>query len=88
MRSSSPTQGGLIGARKRGGKMLFQVWDTGVGIPQDQLAHIFDEFYQVSNPQRDRTRGVGLGLSIAKRALSLFDGTISCRSIPWRGTVF
>ncbi|MFH2140256.1 MAG: ATP-binding protein [Pseudomonadota bacterium] len=78
----------LIGARKRGGNMLFQVWDTGVGIPPDQLAHIFDEFYQVDNPQRDRNRGVGLGLSIAKRALALFDGAITCRSIPERGTVF
>ncbi|GAB5605870.1 hybrid sensor histidine kinase/response regulator [Sideroxyarcus sp. TK5] len=78
----------LIGARKRGGSMLFQVWDTGVGIPNDQLAHIFDEFYQVDNPQRDRTRGVGLGLAIAKRALALFDGAITCRSIPERGSVF
>jgi PAS domain S-box-containing protein len=78
----------LISARKRGGNMLFQVWDTGVGIPDDQLDHIFDEFYQVNNPQRDRTRGVGLGLSIAKRALALFDGTITCRSIPERGSVF
>jgi CheY-like chemotaxis protein len=84
------TAGGavLIGARKRGGSLLFQVWDTGVGIPNDQFEHIFDEFYQVNNPQRDRTRGVGLGLSIAKRALALFDGKITCRSIPERGSVF
>jgi len=84
----TPAGNVLIGARKRGGNMLFQVWDTGVGIPNDQLAHIFDEFYQVNNPQRDRTRGVGLGLAIAKRALALFDGSITCRSIPERGSVF
>lgn len=84
----TPAGNVLIGARKRGGNIVFQVWDTGVGIPHDQLEHIFDEFYQVNNPQRDRNRGVGLGLSIAKRALALFDGTITCRSIPERGSVF
>lgn len=84
----TPTGNVLIGARKRGGNIVFQIWDTGVGIPHEQLEHIFDEFYQVNNPQRDRNRGVGLGLSIAKRALALFDGTITCRSIPDRGSVF
>jgi CheY-like chemotaxis protein/anti-sigma regulatory factor (Ser/Thr protein kinase) len=83
------TQGAiLVSVRPRGNGVLFQVWDTGVGIPDEYLHQIFEEFYQVNNPQRDRTRGLGLGLSIAKRALALFDGEITCRSRVGRGSVF
>src|SRR5512135_709276 len=83
------TQGSiLVSARRRGGDVLFQVWDTGIGIPEEFLAKIFDEFYQVHNPQRDRTKGLGLGLAISKRALSLLGGEITCRSRKGRGSVF
>lgn len=78
----------LVSARRRGGEVLFQVWDTGMGISPEDIAHIYDEFYQVDNPQRDRTRGLGLGLAIVKRALSLLGGTITCRSRLGHGTVF
>lgn len=78
----------LISVRRRGARALFQVWDTGIGIPEEHIGKIFDEFYQVNNPQRDRTRGLGLGLSIARRALTLLGGEITCRSEPGRGTVF
>lgn len=78
----------LICARRRGKEVLFQIWDTGMGIQQEYLTKIFDEFYQVNNPQRDRTQGLGLGLPIAKRALSLLGGEITCRSQSGRGTVF
>ena len=78
----------LVSARRRGRNMLIQVWDTGIGIQDEDIKHIFVEFYQINNPQRDRTRGLGLGLSIAKRALALLGGEISCRSQPGRGTVF
>lgn len=82
-------QGGiLVSARRRGSDVLFQVWDTGIGIPDEYIEQIFDEFYQVSNPQRDRTSGLGLGLSIAKRALTLLGRKISCRSQTGRGSVF
>jgi CheY-like chemotaxis protein len=67
---------------------LFQVWDTGIGISDENIHFIFDEFFQINNPQRDRTRGLGLGLSIAKRALALFDGKITCRSQVGKGSVF
>lgn len=78
----------FISARKRGGDVLFQVWDTGVGIADEHIEHIFDEFYQINNPQRDRTSGLGLGLAIAKRAMSLLGGNIACRSQLGHGTVF
>lgn len=82
------TGGIMVSARKRGGDVLFQVWDTGMGIPAEYLEQIFDEFYQVNNPQRDRSGGLGLGLSIAKRALTLLHSKITCRSIIGRGSVF
>lgn len=78
----------LISARRRGKNVLFQVWDTGIGISEENIVHIFDEFYQINNPQRDRTSGLGLGLSIAKRALTLLDSEITCRSRSGRGSVF
>lgn len=78
----------LVSARQRGESVLIQVWDTGMGIPDEHSKHIFDEFYQVNNPQRDRTSGLGLGLSIVKRALTLLGGEITCRSQVGRGSVF
>jgi PAS domain S-box-containing protein len=78
----------LVSARQRGNAVLIQIWDTGAGIPNEHIEHIFDEFYQVDNPQRDRTSGLGLGLSIAKRALALLDGEITCRSNVGHGSVF
>ncbi len=78
----------LVSARRRGSDVLFQIWDTGIGINEEHLEHIFDEFYQINNPQRDRSRGLGLGLSIAKRALALLGGEITCRSRSGRGSIF
>jgi signal transduction histidine kinase len=78
----------LISARKRGSEVLFQVWDTGIGISGEHIELVFDEFYQVSNQQRDRTAGMGLGLAIAKRAITLLGSNITCRSQLGRGSVF
>lgn len=78
----------LVSARRRGNDVLFQVWDTGIGIESENKKRIFDEFYQINNQQRDRTRGLGLGLSIVKRALLLLGQEITCRSQLGRGSVF
>jgi PAS domain S-box-containing protein len=78
----------LVSARRRGSEVLFQVWDTGIGIQTEQIEHIFDEFYQINNPQRDRTSGLGLGLAITKRALTLIGCKINCRSQLGQGSVF
>jgi hypothetical protein len=84
----TPTGSILVSARRRGSDVLFQVWDTGIGIQKEQIEHIFDEFYQINNPQRDRTAGLGLGLAIVKRALMLLGKTIACRSQSGHGSVF
>ncbi len=49
------------------------VADTGRGIAPAEQEHIFEEFYQLENPERDRTKGLGLGLSIVRRLSDLLD---------------
>ena len=68
--------------------MAVQVWDTGIGIADEHLALIFQEFYQVDNPERDRRLGLGLGLSIVKRLCALLGHTLHVRSVPGRGSMF
>lgn len=80
--------GVLVGTRMRRGQLVIQVWDTGIGIREDQLPRIYDEFYQVDNPQRDRGRGLGLGLSIVRRMADLLGYGLSCQSRYGRGTAF
>ncbi|MBI5007828.1 MAG: CHASE domain-containing protein [Nitrosomonadales bacterium] len=84
------TPGGaiLVSARRRGGSVLLQVWDSGPGIPPEHIEHVFDEFYQINNPQRERSSGLGLGLAIVKRALTLLGSKVICRSRVGQGTVF
>jgi len=78
----------LIGIRRRGNRVLLQVWDTGIGIAPEHLRAIFDEYFQVSNPQRDSTKGLGLGLAIVRRIAAILGGRIGCRSRSHRGSVF
>ncbi|MBU1424862.1 MAG: PAS domain S-box protein [Gammaproteobacteria bacterium] len=80
--------GVLVAARQRGNRVLLQVWDTGCGIAEADIDKIFDEFYQVGNPQRNREAGLGLGLSIGRRALALLGDKINCSSEVGRGSVF
>lgn len=83
------TNGGvLIGCRRRGGALRIEVWDTGWGIAPADQAQVFEEFYQVGNPERDRTRGVGLGLAIVKRLTMLLGHRLELRSLPGRGSCF
>ncbi len=84
----SETGGVLVGFRRRRGAALIQVWDTGMGIAPDHLGAIFDEYYQVGNPQRDRTKGLGLGLAIAKRVEDILGSRIRCCSRPGKGSMF
>lgn len=78
----------LVSARLRGGWLRLAVWDQGRGIPAEHLDSIFDEFYQVGNPQRDVARGLGIGLAIVKRLGQLLGARIGVRSVPARGSVF
>ncbi|HET8872007.1 MAG TPA: PAS domain S-box protein [Aquabacterium sp.] len=78
----------LVGIRRRGNRGLIQVWDTGIGIPPKDLGRVFEEYYQVNNLARDRSKGYGLGLSIAKRLAAVLEAEIHCRSRLGRGSVF
>jgi signal transduction histidine kinase/ActR/RegA family two-component response regulator len=69
-------------------RVLIRVSDTGVGIPAEGAARIFDEFAQLHNPERDRTKGTGLGLAICKRLIEVMGGSISVESAPGRGSTF
>jgi len=80
--------GVLVGVRKRMGRFLIQVWDTGIGIPDAVGERIFEECFQVANPARDRAKGIGIGLSIARRTARLLGGDVAFRSREGRGTVF
>ena len=78
----------LLGARNTAGRVRIEIWDTGHGIPAGQLESVFEEFYQLNNPHRDRDLGLGLGLSIVKRLITLLGGELDVRSVVGRGTVF
>jgi signal transduction histidine kinase len=83
------THGGvLVAARRRNGMLRFEVWDTGIGIAGADAQRIFDEFVQLGNAERDRRKGLGLGLSIARRSGSLIGATIDVASRPGRGSRF
>ncbi|MAO55555.1 MAG: hypothetical protein CMM61_07650 [Rhodospirillaceae bacterium] len=78
----------LIGCRRAGESVRIEVWDTGVGIPQDQLGMIFEEFHQVGNPARDRREGLGLGLAIVQRLSNLLNHSVDVQSWEGRGSRF
>lgn len=80
--------GVLVGVRQRGPRWLIQVWDTGPGIAGHNLPRIFEAFVQLSNPARDREKGLGLGLAIAQRAATLLAHTLSAQSRVDRGSCF
>lgn len=82
-------RGGVgVTARSRGAVVWIDVTDTGIGIAPEQTSRIFEEFYQVDNPGRDRVRGLGIGLSIVKRLSRLLDHSLRVRSRQGRGTRF
>jgi signal transduction histidine kinase/ActR/RegA family two-component response regulator len=70
------------------GGIHIHVADTGVGIPNGHLPHIFDEFFQLRNPERDREKGTGLGLAICRRLLDAIGCDVSVKSTTEVGTTF
>jgi len=80
--------GVLIGCRRRGNQMLIEVWDTGVGIPQEQREIVFSEFYRLPDAQSDQNAGLGLGLAIVDRLCRLLGHSIALTSTVGRGSRF
>lgn len=78
----------LVSCRRRQQKLLIEVWDTGMGVPPEQHERIFEEFYQLHNPERDRNRGLGLGLATVKRIAQLLNHPLRLRSMPGKGSCF
>lgn len=78
----------LVGCRRSGKQIKIQVWDTGIGLADDARDRIFEEYYQVGNQERDRTKGLGLGLAIVQRMSTLLESTVSVRSELGRGSCF
>ncbi|HYH39061.1 MAG TPA: PAS domain-containing protein [Azospirillum sp.] len=76
----------LLGARRAGGAVRLEVWDTGIGIPADKMEAIFEEFTQVNDTRTER--GLGLGLAIVRRLAQMLEHRVTVRSVAGRGSVF
>ena len=80
--------GVVIGARRHAGRLMLEVWDSGVGIPMRERERIFEEFYQVDNAARHGSQGMGLGLAIIRRLALLLGHTVHIDSEPGKGSRF
>jgi len=80
--------GVVLGCRRSGDSVRIEVWDSGRGIPSDRHEEIFREFSQLENPERDRRKGLGLGLAIVERLAHLLGHNVELRSEVGKGSVF
>jgi len=78
----------VLAVESRGGEARIAVRDTGQGIPGAERERIFEEFYQIGNPERDRARGLGLGLAIVRRLARLLGCEIELETAPGAGSTF
>ncbi|WP_437880200.1 ATP-binding response regulator [Pseudomonas sp. LRF_L74] len=78
----------LVACRKRGNAVSIEVFDTGIGIAPEQQAEVFREFHQLGNPERDRQKGLGLGLAISQGLARSLGHELSLVSRPGQGSVF
>jgi len=77
-----------VAVKKYGDDLAVEVSDTGIGISQENLPFIFDEFFRVESKETQHVTGTGLGLSIAKRIIEAHNGCVKVVSEPGRGTTF
>ncbi|MFX0199837.1 MAG: ATP-binding protein [Candidatus Hodarchaeota archaeon] len=75
-------------AKSRDDSVLIEISDTGIGIPEDELGNVFEEFFRASNAKKREKDGTGLGLSIVKQIIDRHRGKISVQSQEGRGTKF
>lgn len=78
----------VIRCRAEGDNVVVEVSDTGIGIPTTEQERIFEEFVQLGNPERDRSKGLGLGLAIVRRLADLLRVPLTLESAPGRGSTF
>jgi len=77
-----------VSTKEEGGHLVAEVSDTGIGISQENLPFIFDEFFRVKTEETRGVTGSGLGLPIAKRIIEAHNGSIKVASEPGKGTTF
>jgi len=77
-----------IAIRSDGDSASIEVSDSGVGIPEDALETIFEEYFQLENPVRDRSKGLGLGLAIVRHIARLLEHKLDVHSVPGQGSTF
>jgi len=78
----------LMGCRRVGTGARIEVLDTGIGIAPENHEAVFEEFHQVGNTNRDRSQGLGLGLAIVRRLVTLLGGRIELKSALGKGAHF
>jgi signal transduction histidine kinase/CheY-like chemotaxis protein len=78
----------IVGCRRRGRRFCLEVRDTGPGIAPELHEAVFEEFYQVDNPDRDRAKGLGLGLPIVRRLTAILEHPLEMESRVGEGTTF
>ncbi len=88
VRFTPPTGQVDVTWRAEGGEAVFEVADTGIGIPEEQIPRITERFYRVDPGRSRASGGTGLGLAIVKHALQRHDGTLSIRSRELEGSTF
>jgi len=78
----------LVACRRRGTRAVLEIWDTGIGIAPQHQQDVFREFHQLGNPERDRRKGLGLGLAIARGLALTMGHELTLSSVEGRGSVF
>lgn len=78
----------LVGCKRSGREVRIEVHDTGIGIPENAQKKVFKEFVQLDNPERDREKGLGLGLYIASSLAGLLGHSVQLKSMTGKGSVF
>ncbi|KXU84816.1 hypothetical protein CI15_21155 [Paraburkholderia monticola] len=78
----------LVSCQRHGNHVKVSVWDNGIGIPEDRQGDIFKSYVQVDNPERNREKGFGLGLSIVQGLADLLGHELDVDSTPGRGSRF
>jgi len=82
--------GGIVSvtSKKEDDKIIISISDTGIGIPEDEIPHLFERFYRVNKERSRKSGGTGLGLSITEWVLNAHDGKIEVKSTPGAGSEF
>lgn len=85
----TPPEGRIdISAEREGEMVMIKISDTGIGIPAEQLPHIFDRFYQVDGSATRRHQGLGLGLALVRELITRHGGSVTATSNSGHGTTF